>query len=318
MPNFSALTGGVRPEVTVTTATIGGVTTADPTLITSVPNTVAAKDGNNAKIRVIIDGSLTNGATGFVIATSHSSIRGLIIDGFGVGVSIPSPDNVGDLVQGNFIGKYFLFPVDRHDGGAAAGAERGDLHGDRKLTPGRAPGIDQCDDRRRRRLRTTTSSPATGSRACRSCRAQREPGPRQSDRHRRSVARRTCSPFAPNGAEGVLIASSSNTVGGDTAGAGNLISANIGDGVHITGLAATRNRVEGNYIGIGPGGGFLFGAGNPGNLGNGVLIENASDNRIGGPNKVQGNVISANKGAGVKITGPSATGQRPCRTIPSA
>ena len=31
------------------------------------------------------------------------------------------------------------------------------------------------------------------------------------------------------------------------------------------GVGATRNLVQGNYIGVAPGGGYLFGTGNPGN-----------------------------------------------------
>ena len=66
--------------------------------------------------RVIIDGSQTGGATGFVIDASHSTLRGLIIDGFGMGVSVPNPSDVGDLIQGNFIGKYLEYPVDPNTG----------------------------------------------------------------------------------------------------------------------------------------------------------------------------------------------------------
>ena len=114
--------------------------------------------------------------------------------------------------------------------------------------------------------------------------------------------------IAPNGADGVLIAASSNVVGGATAGSGNLISANQGDGVHITGAASTEDQVEGNYIGVGPGGGFDFGAVGTGNGGDGVLIENASDNTVGGSGAAERNVISANQGIGVAITGSPATG----------
>ena len=72
-----------------------------------------------------------------------------------------------------------------------------------------------------------------------------------------------------NGAEGVLIESSgtagnpasivytsSNVIGGAVSGAGNVISANGSDGVHIEGVGATRNLVEANYIGEAPGGGY--------------------------------------------------------------
>ena len=44
----------------------------------------------------------------------------------------------------------------------------------------------------------------------------------------------------------------------------------------------------------------------PGNVGDGVLIEDASDTTVGGANAALGNVISANKGAGVEITGSTA------------
>ena len=68
-----------------------------------------------------------------------------------------------------------------------------------------------------------------------------------------------------NGAEGVLIESASNLIGGDVAGATNVISANQTDGIHIEGPGALDNRVEANYIGTDINGTFLFGQGDPGN-----------------------------------------------------
>ena len=68
-------------------------------------------DGNSAVPRLIIDGSQAGG-TGFVLDSSDSILRGLIVDGFGVGVSVPDPGDVGDLIQGDDIGKYPLFPVE--------------------------------------------------------------------------------------------------------------------------------------------------------------------------------------------------------------
>ena len=97
-----------------------------------------------------------------------------------------------------------------------------------------------------------------------------------------------------------IVFDSSNIIGG---GAGNIISANHSYGMHIVGVGATRNLVEGNYIGVAPGGGFLFGQRAPGNLADGVRIDNAPDNQIGGPTATVGNVISANQGNGVYIDG---------------
>src|SRR5262249_44132836 len=70
-----------------------------------------------------------------------------------------------------------------------------------------------------------------------------------------------------NGAEGVLVRSSSNAIGEAVSGAGNVISQNHGPGVHVTGVAATRNLIQGNDIGTDTGGTFVFGQGFPGNLG---------------------------------------------------
>ena len=117
-----------------------------------------------------------------------------------------------------------------------------------------------------------------------------------------------------NGAEGVLIEStgslddplnivyaSSNFVGSATG--GNLISANAGAGVQLVGVGAIRNLIQGNYIGVAPEGGYKFGTGDPGNLGDGVLIEDGSQNQIGGTSSALGNTIDSNHGAGIYITG---------------
>ncbi len=87
-----------------------------------------------------------------------------------------------------------------------------------------------------------------------------------------------------------------------------MISVNDGYGVHLSGVGATRNLVEANYIGVAPGGGYVLGTGNPGNSADGVRIDDAPDNQIGGPAASDGNVISSNQGAGVYVTGADALG----------
>ena len=52
-----------------------------------------------------------------------------------------------------------------------------------------------------------------------------------------------------NTANGIIISSSGNVVGGITATARNVISGNTSVGVEITGAGATNNLVQGNYIG---------------------------------------------------------------------
>ncbi len=63
-------------------------------MISSVPNSVAALAGDNGPgagdhQRQQIPGGA---ATGFVIDASNSILRGLAIEGFAVGVSVPNPD----------------------------------------------------------------------------------------------------------------------------------------------------------------------------------------------------------------------------------
>jgi hypothetical protein len=96
-----------------------------------------------------------------------------------------------------------------------------------------------------------------------------------------------------NGGYGVLIASgsSNNTVGGTTAGAGNIISANSTDGVKLRDTGTTGNLVQGNYIGTDGSGALALGNG-----GNGVSITGAASG-----NTILGNVIAFNGNDGVLV-----------------
>jgi hypothetical protein len=120
----------------------------------------------------------------------------------------------------------------------------------------------------------------------------------------------------PYGGDGIYISdnASNNTVGGTTADARNIISANLNFGVEI-GESASQNTVEGNYIGTDVTGTKALGNGN-----GGVDISGATNNLIGGTSAGARNVISGNDHTfvdigtefvanGVLIEGfPSATG----------
>lgn len=83
---------------------------------------------------------------------------------------------------------------------------------------------------------------------------------------------------AGNGADGILITSGSNTIGGMLAGQGNVVSGNVQDGVVLDGPGAAGNTLEGNYLGVNAAGSSALGNG-----GNGLTIQNgASSNSIGG------------------------------------
>ena len=101
----------------------------------------------------------------------------------------------------------------------------------------------------------------------------------------------------PNNGDGVFIVNSpNNVVGGDSAAAGNLISASERNGVTIFGAFATGNSVWGNLIGTDATGTVAI----P-NTTDGVRIDGASGNFIGGSTPVRSNLISGNSGNGITI-----------------
>ncbi len=122
-----------------------------------------------------------------------------------------------------------------------------------------------------------------------------------------------------NGGDGVLLLSADNHVGmpglAGLAGAGNLISGNLGNGVHILDTSARGNSVENNEIGTQLGLAGLpvpiLGTAPRPNGGSGVLVENASANTVGGLVAGASNVLAGNGLDGVTIEGPAGS------TIPS-
>ena len=185
-----------------------------------------------------------------MIDSSDSILRGLIIDGFGVGVSIPNLDDVGDLVQGNFIGQYFVSQFNPITGAqvpapngqiftGTGNSLQGVLLGSTNATIGGFNAQENNVITGNGQQGVSILAGAVGNQVLGNQIGIAGP----------SLGGRFA--IAPNGADGVLIAGSSNVVGGASAGAGNLISVNLGDGVHISGAGATENQVEGNYIGLG-------------------------------------------------------------------
>jgi len=98
---------------------------------------------------------------------------------------------------------------------------------------------------------------------------------------------------------GIEISGATDTIGGTTSGAGNILSGNSNDGVLID-SGATGNQVQGNYIGINASGTAQA------NSGNGVEIA-GNNNTIGGTASGARDIISGNSNDGVLI-GSGATG----------
>ena len=106
-----------------------------------------------------------------------------------------------------------------------------------------------------------------------------------------------------------IVYSSSNVIGGAVAGSGNIISANHGYGVHIERRRRHPESRRGQLHRCGARAAVIvFGNGRPGNAADGVRIDDAPDNQVGGLAAADGNVISSNQGAGVYVTGADATG----------
>lgn len=111
--------------------------------------------------------------------------------------------------------------------------------------------------------------------------------------------------------DGVVIerGAQNNVIGGNRqlgegpTGQGNVISLNGAVGLSIINPGTSNNVVIGNYIGTDPSGYSAWGNGV-----HGVMIQRANSNTIGGAAPGEGNVISGNQMAGVRIEYPESTG----------
>lgn len=99
-----------------------------------------------------------------------------------------------------------------------------------------------------------------------------------------------------------LAAARNNTIGGAGISARNIIAANLQDGIFLT-TNASGNVVAGNLIGVSAAGNSLA------NLYNGISINAASSNTIGGAAVAERNIISGNANYGVELFGGSGGNQ---------
>ena len=246
--NPSGMTG-TTPGILIGTQVQGGVATGDPVMITSVPNTTAARDGDNAQIRVIIDGSQTGEGTGFALDATHCVLSGLIIDGFGIGVTVPNPANVGNLIQGNFIGNYLLYPVNPQTGAPITGTGSVELAGLGNSAEGvyldsQNTTVGGTNPQENNVIAGNLGQGIVLDTAATGDVVEGNQigmiGPAGNGRYFQ----------VGNGLQGVLDEGSSNIIGGSGDTAGNVISGNGGDGIEILGPSATETTVGGNLIGL--------------------------------------------------------------------
>ncbi len=109
-----------------------------------------------------------------------------------------------------------------------------------------------------------------------------------------------------NGGDGILISDiANNTIGGTVVGMRNVISGNKNHGIEISGTFASGSQILGNYIGVNVTGTIALS-----NTLDGVYIDSAPNNTIGGTTTAVRNVISGNGQYGVHIYGGGATGNQ--------
>ncbi|OGO50617.1 MAG: hypothetical protein A2Z30_04160 [Chloroflexi bacterium RBG_16_64_43] len=108
----------------------------------------------------------------------------------------------------------------------------------------------------------------------------------------------------PNGMHGIEVYGGDNTtIGGDSAGAGNVISGNVNFGVTISGTDVSNVTVAGNLVGV-----DVTGLATMPNGSGGVGASSGASNVvIGGDLLAEGNVISGNDGSGVDIREDTTT-----------
>ena len=105
---------------------------------------------------------------------------------------------------------------------------------------------------------------------------------------------------AGNGAKGIVVQASNNTIGGTSSGDRNVISGN-GCGIQLYTSAASYNKILGNYIGT-----DYTGTKGIQNGVDGIAIRSAAHNTIGGTTAGSKNVISGNGTDGIVCNGSGA------------
>ncbi|MBD2541657.1 esterase-like activity of phytase family protein, partial [Coleofasciculus sp. FACHB-SPT36] len=246
-----------------------------PTLTGSVIIDGTTQTGFSGTPIIQLSGSGTG--TGLKITAGNSTVRGLIFNGFQDGVELSGGGN--NVIAGNFIGTNAA-------GNAVAGNSRwgvfingssnniigGTTAGTRNIISGNSVGL----------FVTDSGNQIQGNYIGTDVTGNVDLG---------------------NTADGISIQGTNNIIGGTTTGARNVISGNNQNGVSISQVGSTGNQVLGNYIGTN-----ATGTADLGNTQNGVEIQYAPNNIIGGATAGAGNVISGNNNNGIWITGNTATG----------
>lgn len=230
------------------------------------------------------------GVSGLNVTAGNTTIKGLIVNRFG-GDGIILNNNGGNTVQGNYVGTNSAGNADLGNGASGIGV----------ATPNNTIGGTTGAQRNIVSGNNGTGIAVTGSGA-------------SGNTIQGNYIGTDTSGFNAigNGADGILLTNApNNTVGGTSGvtpngsctGACNLTSGNGANGIGIWQSSASGNTVIGNYAGVNAAGTSPLPNGDIG-----FEAQDAPNNTIGGTTAAERNIFSGNFGAGVSLTGSSATG----------
>ncbi len=240
-------------------------------------------NGNDAVLRIELDGSLTGLGDGLSInAGDKVTLHGLVINRFNnTGILLRNTNQ--HTIAGNFIGTDVTGTIDLGNTEDGIGIDNSDLNTIGGSTAASRNVISGNDINGMTLLNNSANNTIAGNFI-----GTNAPG--------------TAS--LGNALEGIDIRSVNNSIGGTAEGEANVISGNSGNGIRISGIGAANNTFYGNVIGTDLSGTLALGNG-----GNGITIENnASDNVIGGIAPVQANTIAFMGSTGVQIKGTGGSG----------
>ena len=289
------------PHITANNTVIDGYTQPGAS-----PN--ALSGGNNAVLKIWIDGDGSSFSGLTLEDCSNCVVRGLAIGDFGDGITIddtaaPAP-TTNNFIQGCFIGVApdgFHVAANENSGiTIKQGAQNNVIGG---------PFADACNIIASNSFdgvfisgAGTTGNAVQGNFIGADSPVVSAPGARVGLRIRSA----SIAASVPNGGSGVVIVqgAQNNVVGGTTTAARNIITGNTVDGVLISDAGTTGNAVQGNYIGVDADGitPVPFAA-------NGVVVaQGAQNNLIGGTATGAGNVVSGNASDGIILTDTNTIG----------
>ena len=251
-----------------------------PAITDSVAIDGTSQPGFGGTPLVRVDGASAPGATGLVVTSVSSTVRGLELTGWSNrGIEVAGGGS--NLIAGNYIGtdgSNALANVNAGvivDGGSTNNTIGGTVAGDRNVVSGNGKGVVVSGSGTNGNVveGNYIGTNATGTSAI------------------------------GNGTDGVLVVNgpTGNTIGGTTPGAGNVSSGNGQAGVDVT--ASSSNTIEGNYLGTN-----AAGNGAVGNLKGVGLGGGSPSNVVGGTTPGARNVISGNTNRGVVVGASGSNG----------